>query len=74
MTIDIWLRSTVLFLPAVLLVSGTQSLPEPSHSAGVLVGTAVRPSLFSEAAYSATLAHEFSMVEPEDVEVVGRAA
>jgi endo-1,4-beta-xylanase len=30
------------------------------------VGTAVRPSLFSEAAYSATLAREFNMLEPED--------
>jgi endo-1,4-beta-xylanase len=26
----------------------------------------VRPSLFSEAAYSATLAHEYNLVEPED--------
>jgi endo-1,4-beta-xylanase len=32
----------------------------------LLVGTAVRPSLFSEAAYSETLAREFNMVEPED--------
>jgi endo-1,4-beta-xylanase len=32
----------------------------------MLVGAAVRPSLFSEAAYSATLAREFNMVEPED--------
>ncbi len=34
--------------------------------AGLLVGTAVRPSLFSEAAYSQTLSREFNMVEPED--------
>ena len=32
----------------------------------ILVGTAVRPSQFSEAAYSRTLAREFNMVEPED--------
>ena len=32
----------------------------------VLIGTAVRPSLFSEAAYSATLAREFNMIEAED--------
>ena len=32
----------------------------------MLVGAAVRPGLFSEAAYSATLAREFNMVEPED--------
>jgi len=68
MTIHIWLRSATVFLaPVILLVSGPQALREPAHSAGVLVGTAVRPSLFSEAAYSATLAREFNMVEPEDV-------
>jgi endo-1,4-beta-xylanase len=32
----------------------------------LLIGTAVRPYLFSEAAYSETLAREFNMVEPED--------
>jgi endo-1,4-beta-xylanase len=47
-------------------VSGPQSLREAANFRGVLVGTAVRPSLFSEAAYSATLAREFNMVEPED--------
>ena len=31
------------------------------------MGTAVRPSLFSEAAYSETVSREFNMVEPEDV-------
>jgi GH35 family endo-1,4-beta-xylanase len=68
MTIHIWLRSAVVALaPAILLVSGPQTLRESVHSAGVLLGSAVRPSLFSEAAYSATLAHEFDMVEPEDV-------
>lgn len=32
----------------------------------MLIGTAVRPSLFSERAYSQTLAREFNMVEAED--------
>jgi endo-1,4-beta-xylanase len=36
---------------------------DPLH---LLVGAAVRPSLFSEAAYSETLSREFNMVEPED--------
>jgi endo-1,4-beta-xylanase len=68
MTIHTWLRSAVVaFAPIFLLLSGPQTLRESAHSAGVLVGAAVRPSLFSEAAYSATLAHEFTMVEPEDV-------
>jgi endo-1,4-beta-xylanase len=57
----------VLLAPVILLVSGPQTLREAAHSAGVLVGSAVRPSLFSEAAYSATLSREFNMVEPEDV-------
>jgi endo-1,4-beta-xylanase len=42
------------------------TLRQAADHAGILVGTAVRPSLFSEAAYSATLAREFTMVEPED--------
>lgn len=33
----------------------------------MLVGVAIRPSLLSEAAYSATLAREFNMIEAEDV-------
>jgi endo-1,4-beta-xylanase len=66
MTLRLWLRSVLLLAPAILLAPGPQTLRESARSAGVLVGTAVRPSLFSEAAYSATLAREFSMVEPED--------
>lgn len=42
------------------------TLRQAADKAGILVGTAVRPSLFSEAAYAATLAREFNMVEPED--------
>lgn len=33
----------------------------------MLLGTAVRPSQFSEKAYATTVAREFNMVEPEDV-------
>jgi endo-1,4-beta-xylanase len=46
----------------------TPSLPlrQASDQAHVLVGAAVRPSLFSETAYSATLAREFNMIEAED--------
>jgi len=63
-----WLRSAVLLAPAVLLAAGPQTLRQAAQSAGVgvMVGAAVRPSLFSEAAYSATLAREFNLVEPED--------
>jgi endo-1,4-beta-xylanase len=42
------------------------SLRQAGDQAGILIGAAVRPSLFSETAYSETLAREFNMVEPED--------
>ncbi len=58
--------ATVLVAAALLGGSSSQTLREAGNSAGVLIGTAVRPSLLSEAAYSATLSREFSMVEPED--------
>jgi endo-1,4-beta-xylanase len=60
------LRFLVLFLTATA-VTPSLSLRQAADQSHLLVGTAVRPSLFSEAAYSATLAHEFNMVEPEDV-------
>jgi len=43
-----------------------QSLRQEAENAGLLIGTAVRPSQFSETAYASTLAREFSMVEAED--------
>ena len=46
--------------------SSPHTLREAADSAGLLIGTAVRPSLLSESAYSATLAREFNMVEAED--------
>jgi endo-1,4-beta-xylanase len=55
-----------LVLPIFLVVSAPTTLRDAANSSGVLIGTAVRPGLFSEAAYSATLAREFNMVEPED--------
>jgi len=43
-----------------------QTLRQAADSANMLVGTAVRPSQFAEAAYSETLAREYNMVEAED--------
>lgn len=60
------LRVAWLLTPAMLLLSGPRTLRDAASSSGILIGTAVRPSLFSEAAYSATLAREFNMVEAED--------
>jgi endo-1,4-beta-xylanase len=50
----------------ITVVCGAQSLRQAADDAGLLVGTAVRPYLFSESAYTQTLAREFNMVEPED--------
>jgi endo-1,4-beta-xylanase len=46
--------------------SPPDSLREAAQGSGMLVGTAVRPAQLREAAYAATLAREFNMVEPED--------
>ncbi len=55
----------------VLLVScsvcGAQSLRQAADHAGVLIGTAVRPSQLSEANYASTVAREYNMIEAEDV-------
>lgn len=47
-------------------VSPPESLREVAQGSGMLVGTAVRPAQLTEAAYAATLAREFNMLEPED--------
>jgi endo-1,4-beta-xylanase len=59
------LRFVILFLGAIT-VATSRPLREAADESHLLVGAAVRPSMFSEAAYSATLAREFNMVEPED--------
>jgi len=62
-------RQQILFILLLLTASGVRpSVPlrQAADRAHLLVGTAVRPSLFSEAAYSATLSREFNLVEPED--------
>ena len=62
-----WLRIAGCALAWLALVaSAPQSLREAATARSILVGAAVRPSLFSETAYSATLAREFNMVEAED--------
>jgi len=56
----------VMALVTAALARSPETLREAADRAGILIGTAVRPSLFSEAAYSATLSREFNMVEAED--------
>jgi endo-1,4-beta-xylanase len=54
----IWLTAASMTQPPTLRGAADQ--------AGILVSTAVRPTLFSETAYAETLAREFNMIEPED--------
>src|SRR5436190_11137095 len=44
-----------------------QTLRAPADKLGLLVGTAVNPTLFAEAPYAETLVREFNMIEPENV-------
>jgi endo-1,4-beta-xylanase len=61
------LQYLLLFLTATSAATAPPStLRTAADRAGILIGTAVRPSLLSEAAYSATLSREFNMVEAED--------
>jgi endo-1,4-beta-xylanase len=69
------MRRLVVFLTVQLAVcgfilkpvnGGEATLREAAQASGMLVGTAVRPSQFSEQAYAGTLAREFNMLEPED--------
>jgi endo-1,4-beta-xylanase len=57
-----------LFLGVLLAATSSArlTLRQAATKAHMLVGTAVRPSLQSEPAYSETLAREYNMVEPED--------
>ncbi len=43
-----------------------QTLRQAAGKIGLLVGAAANPDLFSEAAYSQTLARQFNMIEPEN--------
>jgi endo-1,4-beta-xylanase len=51
---------------AITALCSAQSLRQEADRAGLLIGTAVRPSQLSEPAYASTLAREFNMVEAED--------
>jgi endo-1,4-beta-xylanase len=65
-----WLMSSARIPVLIFLLTAASSAPstlrQAADRAGILVGAAVRPSLFSETAYSETLSREFNMVEPED--------
>jgi endo-1,4-beta-xylanase len=67
--LSLWL-SLGLFSSVLLVVAVPATPPatlrQTADRAPLLFGAAVRPGLFSEAAYGATLGREFNMVEPED--------
>jgi GH35 family endo-1,4-beta-xylanase len=56
----------LLLAPALVLLSPSQSPRQAADGAGVSIGTAVRPSPFSEAASASTPVREFNVVESED--------
>ena len=60
----IWSLSTFCF--GFAATSQPKTLREAAQHSGILIGTAVRPAQLSEAAYAATLARDFNMLEPED--------
>ena len=60
------LWSLFVFCPAFAAPPAPESLREAALHSGMLIGTAVRPAQLSEAAYAATLASKFNMLEPED--------
>ena len=49
-----------------LLSAPSETLRHAADRTDILMGAAVRPSLFSESAYSETLSREYNLVEPED--------
>ena len=62
-----WQAAVLLLVLTAAASAPTPTLRQAADRAGLLVGAAVRPSLFREAAYSETLSREFNMIEPEDV-------
>jgi len=66
-----WQAIAVVLTSAVLSAGSGAGDDQPAlrraaEKSGILIGTAARPAQLSEAAYAATLAREFNMVEPED--------
>jgi len=64
-------RPLILSLVSILLLATStglfaQSLREQAEKRKLLVGAAVNPAMFAEAAYASTLAREFNMVEAEN--------
>ena len=64
MSVHCW--QSVILTAALASVCCAQSLRQAADRDGLLIGTAVRPSQLSEAAYASTLAREFNKVEAED--------
>jgi endo-1,4-beta-xylanase len=61
-------RERLLVIPLLLFaaIATAQPLRDAATQRGVLIGAAVNPDYFAEAPYAATLATEFSQVQPEN--------
>jgi endo-1,4-beta-xylanase len=53
-------------LAVAIAAAPPNTLRDAAQPSGILIGAAARPAELSEPAYAATLAREFSMLEPED--------
>ncbi|MGH9405989.1 MAG: endo-1,4-beta-xylanase [Terriglobia bacterium] len=67
MQLKTWLCGLVLLVSMGGAAGRAQTLRQTADRIGLLVGTAVNPTLFSHSAYAATLGREFNMIEPENV-------
>src|SRR5439155_742318 len=65
--LDSSLSLCLLLVGMIAPLSWAQSLRREADCTGILVGTAVRTSQFSESAYATTLVREFNMMQAEDV-------
>jgi endo-1,4-beta-xylanase len=61
------LRRPATFLLLAAISSPAPTLRQAADRAGILIGTAVRPSMLQQPAYAATISREFNMLEAEDV-------
>ena len=66
-SLDISLSLGLLLVGMIAPLCRAQSLRRETDCTGILVGTAVRTSQFSESAYATTLVREFNMMQAEDV-------
>jgi endo-1,4-beta-xylanase len=65
-TIKLKFRQLAAFFLIAVAPSTSPTLRQAADHEGILIGTAARPALLREVAYSATLSREFNMLQAED--------